>query len=232
MTRQRDLLVAEVFGPTVQGEGPSAGRNAVFARVSGCNLSCSWCDTPYTWDTARFDLRTHRERVSTEELTARVLALPAPLVVVTGGEPLLQAGALVPAVEAWREAGRSVEMETNGTLPPPAELTELGVRWNVSPKLSNSDLPEARRIRPDALRAFLATGLAVFKFVVTEPSNLDEVAALERDLGLAPIWVMPEGQRTERVIEVLRRIADQVIGRGWNLTTRLQVLVWEAERGR
>ena len=49
------LVVAEVFGPTFQGEGPSTGQRAGFVRLGRCNLDCSWCDTPYTWDWERFD---------------------------------------------------------------------------------------------------------------------------------------------------------------------------------
>jgi len=48
------LRVAELFGPTVQGEGPAAGERAAFVRLSGCPLACAWCDTPYTWDAGRF----------------------------------------------------------------------------------------------------------------------------------------------------------------------------------
>ena len=49
------LAVSEIFGPTLQGEGPSSGRRAMFLRLAGCNLSCSWCDTAYTWDWSRYD---------------------------------------------------------------------------------------------------------------------------------------------------------------------------------
>lgn len=42
------LLVAERFGPTLQGEGPSVGQPSLFIRLSRCNLSCAFCDTPYT----------------------------------------------------------------------------------------------------------------------------------------------------------------------------------------
>ena len=50
------LPLSEVFGPTFQGEGPHAGRRCAFVRLGGCNLSCEWCDTPYTWDATRYDL--------------------------------------------------------------------------------------------------------------------------------------------------------------------------------
>jgi organic radical activating enzyme len=59
----RGLLVAEMFGPTFQGEGPSAGQRAVFVRTSRCNLSCSWCDTPHTWDWSRFDPHAEARRI-------------------------------------------------------------------------------------------------------------------------------------------------------------------------
>ena len=53
----RLLPVSEVFGPTIQGEGPHAGRRVYFVRLGGCNLSCSWCDSAYTWDGETYDLR-------------------------------------------------------------------------------------------------------------------------------------------------------------------------------
>src|SRR5262245_52198924 len=49
------LVVSEVFGPTWQGEGPSIGRRCGFVRLGRCNLACTWCDTPYTWDWERYD---------------------------------------------------------------------------------------------------------------------------------------------------------------------------------
>jgi len=44
------IRINEIFGPTFQGEGQTIGKLSEFVRVSGCNLTCSWCDTPYTWD--------------------------------------------------------------------------------------------------------------------------------------------------------------------------------------
>ena len=75
-------------------------------------------------------------------------------------------------------AGRQVEIETNGTIRPGAALREHVSAFNVSPKLTNSGVPERRRIRPRALTELAATGKAAFKFVVAEPAELDEVADL------------------------------------------------------
>ena len=56
------LRVAEVFGPTFQGEGPSAGRRAAFIRLSGCGVGCTWCDEPQTWDWSRFSRAAREQR--------------------------------------------------------------------------------------------------------------------------------------------------------------------------
>ena len=226
------LVVSEVFGPTFQGEGPSVGRRSGFVRLGRCNLDCAWCDTPYTWDTTRFDLRQERRRVPGGELVAEVLDSAADLVVVTGGEPLLQAEPLVPLVLTCRRDGRAVEIETNGTITPPSALVAAGVRWNVSPKLANSGIVRERRIRPEVLRAFADSAGAVFKFVVTRVADLDEIADVVAEFGLGPVWVMPEGDSVDRMLPLLRQLAGDVLARGWNLTARLQVLVWDGERGR
>jgi 7-carboxy-7-deazaguanine synthase len=97
------LRVAELFGPTFQGEGPSAGQRASFVRLGMCNLDCSWCDTPYTWDSGRFDLDAELRWMSAAQVWQESAATGAGLLVVTGGEPLIQQGALVPLIGA---AGR------------------------------------------------------------------------------------------------------------------------------
>jgi 7-carboxy-7-deazaguanine synthase len=226
------LAVSEIFGPTVQGEGPTAGRRAGFVRLGRCNLDCVWCDTPYTWDWDRFDPAVEVTPLPTSEVVARLDAMMVERVVVTGGEPLLQQRGLLPLLVALGERGWVVEVETNGTIAPSPAVAAAVTAFNVSPKLANSGIPLTRRIRPAALGALVETGKAVFKFVVAEASELDEVAALVSAHGLAPVWIMPEGTSAAVVSSRLAALADPVVARGWNLSTRLQVLVWGDERGR
>ncbi len=230
----RPLLVAETFGPTLQGEGPSCGRQALFVRLSRCNLACPGCDTPYTWDWSRFDPRAEARRQTAAGLLEWALGHPTELVVITGGEPLLQQDRLVPLVAGLAAAGRRVEVETNGTLAPSPVFAGSVAGFSVSPKLTSFAAPgdARRRIDPGALRALAATGRAVFKFVASTVADLEEIADLQRRFDLAPVWVMAEGTTTERQLEVMRQIADEVVGRGWHLSARLHVLLWGDTRGR
>ena len=166
-----ELVVAEVFGPTFQGEGPSIGRRAGFVRLGRCNLDCAWCDTPYTWDWDRFDPADELRRSPIAAVLAELDAMTPEIVVITGGEPLLQQRHLGPLLEGCAARGWPVEIETNGTIVPDPAVTALVHQWNVSPKLANSGIDLARRIRPDALEALVGTGRAVFKFVVAEPGR-------------------------------------------------------------
>ncbi|MGH3435909.1 MAG: 7-carboxy-7-deazaguanine synthase QueE [Pseudonocardiaceae bacterium] len=232
------LVVNEIFGPTVQGEGPSTGRRCAFLRLGGCNLSCRWCDTPYTWDWQGYsdDGRAYDPRVeltakSVDDILGELLALDVGLVVVSGGEPLSQQRRLRPLVTELTRGGIAVEVETNGTVAPDDELVALGVRFNVSPKLAHSGDEERRRINPDALRKFCQIPGVAFKFVCRSVDDLDEVAVLTIAHGLSPIWIMPEGKEQHAVIAHLQTIAGEVVRRGWNLTTRLHVLAWGDRRG-
>jgi 7-carboxy-7-deazaguanine synthase len=116
------LQVHSVFY-TIQGEGPLSGHPAIFVRLSGCNLQCPQCDTEYTGGV----------RMSPEALLAQVQALhQGPrLVVITGGEPFRQAIGLF--TQLLEDTGYSVQIETNGTLPPPMGLA-LNTWIVVSPK--------------------------------------------------------------------------------------------------
>ncbi|MBI1758174.1 MAG: 7-carboxy-7-deazaguanine synthase QueE [Actinobacteria bacterium] len=229
-----DLLVAETFGPTVQGEGPSSGQRALFIRLMRCNLICPACDTPYTWDATRFDLTAQARPIAAAQLLWWALGQDAELVVITGGEPLMQQRRLVPLLAGLVQAGRRIEVETNGTISPTPRLLELVAQFNVSPKLAGfgAGMSASRRIKPDALATFAASGRAIFKFVLRTPAELDEVADLARSYDLAPVWVMPEGATAAAITERLRVLADPVIAHGFHLTTRLHVLAWGDQRGR
>jgi 7-carboxy-7-deazaguanine synthase len=222
-----DLVISEVFGPTWQGEGPSAGQRAGFVRLGRCLLDCQWCDTSYTWDWERHDPAVELSRQTVASVLAELEAMAVTTVVVTGGEPLLQQHALGELVTGCQQRGWRVEVETAGVLAPEVVVDQ----WNVSPKLANSAVAIDRRFKPDILRAFEATGRAIFKFVVCGPGDLDEAAAIVEECGLTDVWIMPEGTTPEAIISGMSDLASAVLARGWNLTPRLQILIWGDRRG-
>ncbi|MEU3629018.1 7-carboxy-7-deazaguanine synthase QueE [Streptomyces fradiae] len=231
----RQLIVAERFGvevPTFQGEGPSCGHPAIFIRLSRCNLTCESCDTKETWDWSQFNPTEVSTRESVPDLVAWALQSPVELVVITGGEPLLQQRNLVPLVRRLLDEGRRVEFETNGTVLPDPTLLVDGVRFNVSPKLASFGMDEAKSIVPSALQAFAASGRAAFKFVASTAADVDRIAELADRHGLAPVWVMPEGTTVEAITSTTQVLADAVASRHWHLTTRLHVLAWADPKGR
>jgi 7-carboxy-7-deazaguanine synthase len=228
------LAVNELFGPTFQGEGPNQGRLARFVRLFGCHLTCGWCDTPQTWDGRRHDLTAEQRHLAVVDIVDWLAIAPGGLVVITGGEPLLQRRALESLLAAMRHKGLAseIEVETSGTIAPSPVVTEAVTRFIVSPKLAHSGLLERQRIRSAALRQFALSGKAIWKFVVQSVPDLDEVEDLVAQYRLDPVWVMPEGTDSTTVLDRLRLLADPVLTRGWNLTSRLQILLWENARAR
>ena len=230
------------FGPTFQGEGPSAGRIAAFLRLGGCNLTCSWCDTSYSWDADRYDLREQIHPTPVADivgfLTAVAGRVDRPLLVITGGEPLLHQHRrpFRTLLSAAAGLGVDVEIETNGTRLPDPDLPGI-ITYNVSPKLRHAGDPQAERIVPAALDRFAdlaAHGRARFKFVAAAIGDLDEVAAAVADhrLPARHVWIMPVGADAEAMLRTARTLADPVLARGWCLTLRGHTLLWNDERGR
>lgn len=225
------LPVSEVFGPVWQGEGPHAGRRCWFLRLGHCNLSCSWCDTPFTWDATRYPLEFDNQSAAQ---VAAALA-PAQLVVISGGEPLMHQGRAA-FVELLR-APHEWHVETNGTIAPNDAALAYVDHWSVSPKLGNQGDSERKRLKPKALAAFAELargGAACWKFVATSPLDVDAAAQLAEHYGVPAwaVWIMPEGTTALEVLSGARLLADRVAGHGFNLTLRQQVLMYGQERAR
>lgn len=234
----------EVFR-TLQGEGPSLGCPAVFVRLSLCNLHCTWCDTPYTWNWEgspwpHQDDKKFRKDEQMSMLTPQALAelVSAHLhigdrLVITGGEPLLQQNEIIAMLEAI-PPHYLVEIETNGTQLPVAELETRVAQFNVSPKLANSGNREGLRLDGQALAFFSKSPKAFFKFVVTGPEDLAEIQALATNYSVpsGQILLMPEGRSPEALARNRKWLAEACLENNYRLTDRLHVQLWGDERGR
>jgi 7-carboxy-7-deazaguanine synthase len=233
--------VAEAFGPVWQGEGPGTGRRCSFLRLGLCNLHCSWCDTPYTWDHTRYDVAAECPDRPAEWIVDQVRKHRTDLLVLTGGEPLMHRGNYALRQALQDLASHEVHVETNGTLIPSGWLADRVALFVVSPKIAQDDDPLSKRLKPAALRWFAeraglpdARGQAVFKFVARSNDDLVAIGRVVRDLDIWPgdVWVMPEGTTADQLIARHRELAPAIEAAGFNTTTRLHVLLYGDERGR
>jgi len=130
------LKVTEIFS-SVQGEGPNIGLPAIFLRLSGCNLSCSFCDTKYAL--------TEGKELTVEEVSLQIQKLQRGMsysggkrLIITGGEPLCQQEELTKFLSIVKQPMTGfiefVEIETNGTIVPTKEMIKYVDSWIVSPK--------------------------------------------------------------------------------------------------
>jgi len=232
LPRDDRLAVSEMFR-SVQGEGASAGLPCVFLRLSHCNLRCGFCDTKYTWDWQNYRIETEVHVEALGDVARRVLAFEPERLVVTGGEPLIQAAALA-KLFALLPAALPLEVETNGTFTPPAELALRVTQWNVSPKLANSGEPLERRLRPEALAALLATERAWLKLVIGTLADAAEAEALltATSWPRERVLLMPQGATRAELAERTPLVKAEALRRGLGYSPRLHVERWDGARGK
>ncbi len=238
----------EIF-VSIQGEGPSQGRLRAFIRLSGCNLHCTWCDTPYTWNWIetdfphagdrpgapnKFSMKDETRVLAVPLAAARILALDAPGLVITGGEPLIQQRGVESLIRALRGTRPDlfVEVETNGTLTPSDALLASVDQFNVSPKLGHSGNDLDAALKPDVLVRYARSPKAMFKFVATGPDDLATIGALAQALGLpgSRIFVMPEGVTSDTLRARARDLIGPIIARSWGFSDRLHIHLYGDKR--
>lgn len=177
------LEVKSIF-PTLQGEGPYTGVPAVFVRLGGCNLACSFCDTDFE-EFSKLGLTgmlNEVKRLAADQQGMRVRHL----VIITGGEPLRQN--IIPFCEQLIADGFKVQIETNGTLfrPLPSEVDIV-----CSPKNTGQGYSP---VRDDLLARVTA-----FKFIISKRSALyNHVADVGQGMYHTPVYVQPMDEYDDR----------------------------------
>jgi organic radical activating enzyme len=230
----------EIFA-SFQGEGPSAGQPCAFIRLSRCNLACTWCDTAYTWhftgDTRphrsgeTFDRPANQVTLSERLASEQIAALGQDRLVITGGEPMMQAPALAKMLELLPPM--FVEIETNGTVAPIPALDRFITQYNVSPKLAHSGNPADLALIPERLGHWAGEQRAFLKFVIAQPSDVDEVLALaeRHSIPRTRIWLMPEGTDTETLHAREQWLGPLCERHGFSLSHRLHIEKFGDTRG-
>jgi len=227
------VRISEVFS-TIQGEGILAGVPSLFIRVSGCNLRCVWCDTPYTsW-------QPEGEEWPESKLLEWVDAHPGYRhVVLTGGEPMLFAG-MESLTRKLSDRALHITIETAGTV----NRDVVCDLMSLSPKLANStpwtsgsrewaERHEAMRIQLDVLMDLTQRFDHQIKFVVGAPEDLPEIESLAGTLKTSPdrILLMPEGIDADTLAHRSAWIVEECKRRGWRFCPRLHVMLYGNKRG-
>ena len=232
----------EVFY-SIQGEGLSIGKPAIFVRLSRCNLHCVWCDTPYTWNwegtkfhhPEKVERQENQIEVSIADLVALIIEYPCNRIILTGGEPFIQQKELVELMKALKEVDDDYffEIETNGTFEPLLTFDELIGQYNVSVKLSNCGDAEKLRLKEEALTFFSESSKANFKFVIDTQQDLQEVQQLQRNYKIhqQKIFLMPQA-RTKEVLQQKQNDLIEVCKEyGYSYSDRLHVRIYGDKKG-
>jgi len=202
------MRVVETFR-SIQGETTRVGVPMDFVRLAGCDLACSYCDTPEARDPAA------GREMSVPEVLAAMPSPPLPWVMITGGEPMLQVEGVNALVAALADAGRSVLGETSGAHP----LDALDRRASRIVDVKTPGSGMADRVCWANLQR-LAPGDEV-KFVLTGWSDYEwarDVVARYRLTDVAPVLFGPA-----RPGLALRTVAAWVLADGLPVRLNLQV---------
>jgi 7-carboxy-7-deazaguanine synthase len=245
------IRISEIFGPTIQGEGPLIGRPTVFVRTGGCDYRCAWCDTMYAV------LPAHRNEwasMTPAEIMARVDELAGGdagglLVSLSGGNPAMQP--LGPLIGLGRRSGHSFALETQGSLAQPwfAELD-----WMIfSPKPPSSGMATDWKAFDACLAAAGARPRCVLKIVIFNDADYAYARTAAARYPALPVYLQvgnpapslaagdalcgETGAGEADIGDLLRRLrwlAGKVTLDRWFAATvlpQLHVLAWGNKRG-
>ena len=219
------MRISEIFY-SIQGEGRLVGTPSVFVRTSGCNLRCTWCDTPYSsW-------RPEGSSRSLAKVVGEVKKYPTRHVVVTGGEPLL-APDIEELTAELKCIGKHITVETAATIFKPVVCDLM----SLSPKLSNSTpwkrahgkfarMHEQRRLNLRVIQKFIESYDYQLKFVVERRADFDEIGEILRKLtniDRTRVLIMAQGTTKNQLSVKAKWIVESCKEYGYGYTPRLHI---------
>lgn len=192
----KQLLVNEIYGPVLQGEGHYQGKPVIFIRTQFCPVGCGWCDSMYTW-------KMDKSKAMTDEvILERVKGLAGNIkhVVFTGGEPFAQKETTARVSNMLVDNGFFVEFETSGTYEP-HELQGCDggdYHFNISPKppSAKAKIHTSEEFIEWAVQTYMVYDNVSFKFVVSNNEDMGWVAQFceDHDIPAGAVYLMPEGR--------------------------------------
>jgi len=225
------MIVSEIFY-SIQGEGLLAGIPTVFVRLAGCPLRCRWCDTKYAWDEKA------GARYTVAKIVRTVKQWPCKFVVITGAEPMINPD-LPQLVKRLKASDKHITIETAGIAFIPALPCDL---MSISPKLSNSTpadpalaaIHEKSRLDIAVLAKLIDNYEYQLKFVVDSEGDLAEIKQTLKEIGnvdLEKVMLMPQAGTKDELLAKSPMVAQMCKRTGFAFSPRLQILLWNNERG-
>ena len=231
------MRVSEIFY-SLQGEGVLVGVPSVFVRLAGCPLRCRWCDTKYGWDEMA------GVHYSIDKIIRTVQQWPCEFVVITGGEPMVNPDLSVKAelpelAGKLKGCNKHITVETVGIAFVPDMACDL---MSISPKLSNSTPKEPKlaaghedsRLDIAVLTELIDSYEYQLKFVVDSQDDLSEIQQIIEQIGKVDskrVMLMPQARTREELLAKSPMVAEMCKQTGFAFGQRLQLLLWNNQRG-
>lgn len=238
------IRISEIFGPTVQGEGPLIGRPTVFVRTGGCDYRCTWCDTLYAVLPEYHD---EWAFMTPADIMARVDELAggnSVLVSLSGGNPALQP--LAPLIELGRRNGHSFALETQASV---AQAWFAELDWLIlSPKPPSSGMTTDWGAFEACLQAAKGRPGCMLKIVVFDEADYIHAQMVAARYPVLPLYLqvgnpapltaasgaIADESDVDDLLHRFRWLVGKVTADHWFAVTvlpQLHVLAWGNKRG-
>lgn len=204
------MKVCEIFS-AISGEGPEAGTPTIFLRLSGCNLSCDFCDTKYHTEGKEYELGDVENGILESGTGFHVT--------VTGGDPVCQDDEMKMLMCEYLPNFKW-SLETNGTI------------YTTCPYETIVISPKKQRIEEGILKRYAYMKNTYFKFVYENKDDLWWEKVIKDCYILKErIYIMPEGATREEQLKKMPEVMEYCLKKGYKFGGRLHVLAYSDKRG-